>query len=495
MNIADALRQSAERYPDRPAIEDGSQTITFRLLDEQVEAMTAGLQDTGVQRGDLVGLMLTDSIDHLVLIFAIARLGARMISFASGMPIPEVRSTLGSLTLQLAVTQDGDPHLGDVRTLSLASLGMTAADSPRIEVRPAPGDNALFIYEQSSGTTGVPKLIPANHTQYDWWGHLHVKHLGWIQEDRYYALISLQFAFGRLLAVTALRHGLTVVLESSKTPRPVVSAIQRKRITLCYLTPAHLRAFFKLAEPSQVLFPHLRRLVCSTSPLSPRDRQTARDTITPNFYETFGTNETGTLAVAAPADHIAAPETVGRIIESVDAEIIDQQARPVAPGEVGLIRFRNPVLPIEYSSNAEATAKHYRDGWFYPGDLACLDQDGRLFLKGRADDVINNQGTKFYPAEIENVMMAHPAIAEIAVIGWRTESLGEVPVGFVVLRDKTVTTDELFQFCLANLSSYKVPRRILLLQELPRNAMGKVVKRQLAVILKERDAATKGQAS
>ena len=224
-------------------------------------------------------------------------------------------------------------------------------------------------------------------------------------------------------------------------------------------------------------------MVVGSAPVTSEQRLLARERLAANLIEVLGSNEAGHLASAHPADQDAYPEAVGRVAEGVDAEIVDAEDRPLPPGEVGLVRFRAPGIATDYLDNPEATARAFRDGWFYPGDLAALNAERYLFLKGRADDVINNAGAKFYPIEVENALLAHPEVEEAAAFAWPDERGGEVAVTVAVTRSP-VERDDLSAFCAQRIARYKVPRMIMFAPEMPKNPAGKILKAELMEIFR-----------
>ena len=164
--------------------------------------------------------------------------------------------------------------------------------------------------------------------------------------------------------------------------------------------------------------------------------------------------------------------------------MLGEDGRVLPPGEVGLVGFRGEGLPSEYVGNEEATQRAFRDGWYYPGDLAAIDGDGFIFFKGRADDVINYEGVKFYPIEVERALLAHPAVAEAAVFGWPHSRRGEVAVAFVVAT-ASLTVPELQEFCCRHIAAYKVPAWIGFVEKMPKNSAGKIMKARLKETFRE----------
>jgi acyl-CoA synthetase (AMP-forming)/AMP-acid ligase II len=194
--------------------------------------------------------------------------------------------------------------------------------------------------------------------------------------------------------------------------------------------------------------------------------------------EIYGTNETNTLAMATPDDQDRYPDSNGRLVAGIEAQVVDESGSFLRFGEIGQIRVRGRYFPCEYSGNPEATARHFRDGWFYPGDLATMNEEGYVFLKGRIDDVINNAGAKYFPAEVEAVLLAHPSVVDAAVIGGPHTQFGEVSVAYVV-RSANLTPKELYKFCEGKIAMYKAPAWVFFLEALPRVATGKPDKKKL----------------
>lgn len=177
-------------------------------------------------------------------------------------------------------------------------------------------------------------------------------------------------------------------------------------------------------------------------------------------------------------DHEKYPDSVGRPLDGIEAQVVDDDGRPLPAMEIGEIGFRTPRFPTKYHGNPEATARHFRDGWFYPGDFAAINEDGYIFLMGRTDDAISYLGENFYPIETERVLRSHSAALDAAVFAIMHPAYGEQPVAAVVASE-FVATDTLDRLCRENLASHKRPRWIELVPELPRNVAGKVVKSKL----------------
>ncbi|MBT6857511.1 MAG: long-chain fatty acid--CoA ligase, partial [Rhodospirillaceae bacterium] len=254
--------------------------------------------------------------------------------------------------------------------------------------------------------------------------------------------------------------------------------VQDGRITYLKLTPAHLGPLLDHAAGKGLLFPDLRLLSVTTAPVTAEQRGLARERLCANTVELFGTNETGVLMRASPVDQDAYPGALGRAVDGVEAGIVDADDAPVPTGEIGQLRFRGPGFVTNYLNAPEAAIAAFQDGWFYPGDLASMNGEGTVFYKGRADDMINNAGVKFYPIEVEAVLLSHPDITEAAVFGWPFPPHGEAAVACLVA-NRALSERELRRFCAKLIANHKIPHRFLVVPELPKNQMGKIQKTRL----------------
>jgi acyl-CoA synthetase (AMP-forming)/AMP-acid ligase II len=204
--------------------------------------------------------------------------------------------------------------------------------------------------------------------------------------------------------------------------------------------------------------------------------------VTPNLANLYATTEAGVVTQLEPNDSAGKAGSVGRPAYLVDVQIADDMHRILAAGEVGRIRYRSLAVPDGFYQNAEETAKAFHDGWYYPGDLAKLDEDGYLYLVGRGKDIITRGGINIHPADIESVLTAHASVVDASVVGWPGGEMGEEVAAFVVVK-QDVREAQLIEHCREKLASYKVPKRVFFLDKMPRNEGGKLLKAKLAELL------------
>jgi acyl-coenzyme A synthetase/AMP-(fatty) acid ligase len=218
-------------------------------------------------------------------------------------------------------------------------------------------------------------------------------------------------------------------------------------------------------------------MFCSGAPLHAGEKRQAARMLTPNFHERYGTAETLAISVLRPEDFADRADSVGQPHSLAEIEIVDENDRPLPSGAAGRLRIRGPGLGSPLPGQAGET--NFRNGWYYPGEIARLDEAGYIFLQGRTSDVIMRNGAKIYPAEVEGALTEHPGVIEAAVLGHRDAGNEEAVIAFVVRRG-TLAAGELLAHCRVRLTPNKVPRQIHFVDQLPKNTAGKIDKAALA---------------
>ena len=490
VNLAAVLDIHAARQPDHPAIVDGEVTLSYREFNAAVARAAANLVGAGIRQGDLVGVSLPDSAAYLVVQFALARCGAIFFAVEAELPAAERQHTAAMLNMKAIIADD--PRLHDMG-LAFIEPKVTNA-KPRRALDPAMfEDSHPLVATQSSGTTGKPKTLIWTHEQMAIQARRHQDCLGWTTEDRYLALVKMGYFWERELCYVLLGLGATIVIPPPSDVARLIRIVERDRISILALTPAHLVPLLAHDAHAYPLFPRLKTLLVGSAPLPHERRLAVRRQLTPNFYEQLGANEVGLLVLGTPENQDARPAAIGRIASGVEAKIVDTAGKPLPPGEIGLVGFKADGFPTSYIDAPEATKRHFHEGWFYPGDLAAIDADGFFLFKGRADDVINSAGVKFYPIEVEKALMTHPAVAHVAVFGWPDERVGEVAVACVV-KSGAVDVAELRAHCRSHLAPHKIPKWITFVAEMPMTSTGKIIKRKLQEVFAEHLARIAGKA-
>ncbi len=482
MNVTAAIHMHARLRPRAPAVITPSRALTFAQLDAAIWRAAARFKAEGLAAGQVVAVDIADSVKHLIVALALGRIGVAHLANFHGHDAAVLAPLMARVnavrTISEAEVQDDEVLFGPAQ-LTLDSIGVMAAEMRQHASMP-------WLYVALSGTTGRPKIISITHRMSLQRGRRVAAGVPVLASDRHMPLSELAFFSSTERAIGALNVGGCVVLADGLDLGRKLEFIRRNRVTRISCAAVHLHWLWKLGEKQkEMLLPQLRVLEVLGSTVTEQLRRRVKEKVSRNLYVNYAMTESGTVTVAPP--EMEMPETVGTALPGVRLQIVDAADQPLPHGEVGIIRIRAPGAIDRYFDDAEATAKAFRGGWFYPGDLGVLTGDEQLIFKGRADDMMIFDGINIYPAEIEAALAAHEAVGEAAAFPLKSEIHQDVPVAAVTLR-APVPEAELLAFCRARLGS-RAPQKIIVVDEFPRNPAGKILKRELADLLKRKLAA------
>ncbi len=489
---------AAARCPDRPGLIDELGTLTWRELDERVNAFAAALQGLPSGQPKVVGIMCRNHRGFVEAVVAVNRIGSDVVllntSFA-GPALADVvnREGVDAVVYDEEFTEIVDRALADkpdaTRILAWASDGQQGATVERLIAdhagqRPHRTGRKGRMILLTSGTTGTPK--GANQTG----GNAGVGTLKaildrtpWRAEETVVIVAPMFHAWGFSQLIFAASMACTVVTRRKFDPEATLDLIDRHRATGLAVVPVMFDRIMEL--PAEVRNRYrcksLRFAAASGSRMRPDVVIAFMDQFGDVIYNNYNATEAGMIATATPADLRAAPDTAGRPAGGTEIRILDGEFNELPTGEVGTIYVRNDTQFEGYTSG---TTKDFHAGFMSSGDVGYLDAAGRLFVVGRDDEMIVSGGENVYPIEVEKTLAAHPEVAEAAVIGVDDEQYGQRLAAFVVLvpgssPDKAATVEVLKQHVRENLANYKVPREITVLDELPRGSTGKVLRNEL----------------
>ncbi len=482
MNLAEALEIHARATPDRAAVIHGGHSISHGEFAAQVRTMAAALVAEGFEPGVLVGVCLKDTSQHLVLIYALARIGAVMLPMDWRWTDGEKRRLVQHFQPAALFEEDDAPALDDAPQRRIGTLRIGDGDAAAGAI--ATGSELPLLLSLSSGTTGRPKGPRITHQQMlrRFWTHW--INLGLNSNDRYLSATPLFFGAGRTFAMSVLFSGGTVVLFPPPfQPEALCAEIERAKATSLFLVPAQLRKLLELPVHQVAPMRRLSLLLSSGSPLDPAERHAIRERLCGNFIEYYASTEGGGISISNAETQALHDSSVGRPVFAVEVEVVDDNDAVLPPGRVGRLRYRGPAVATGYFIDDDSAETAFKDGWFYPGDLAEINAQGYIFLRGRAKDMILRGGINIYPAEVEAILRSHPAVIEAAAVGRPSPTMGEEVAAFVTLRSPA-GEGELIAWCKTQLAPYKVPREIFAIDELPKNSSGKVLKNELVARLR-----------
>lgn len=479
LNVADAISHWASQKPDEAAVVEDGRRISFAAFDGAVWRACAEWRQAGISPGRIVGISLPNSVLYLVAFYGLARLGATVLP----LPIDEPADYRAELVRRFgAMAVIGDAAGTAVPSLQPARHWLEAPPvPPDPTLRVDGGDGGLKI-AFSSGTTGRPKAVLRTHRASLEIDRHRRQAVPQFPEDVFVALLDMGTSYGLRPCLRTLDVGGTVVIaQKGIGAADFVALVESSAATQLALTPFHAMAMMAEVRRPSPMLRSVRELVISTANCPHGLRQEIRRRLTPGLIVSYGSNEVNVLAVADGQLQDGFPDCVGRCVPGIEVEAVDDDESPVPPGTMGVLRFRAPWFPSGYMDDEAASRKAFRAGWFYPGDTGVLGPDKVIHLKGRVDDVINFDGVKIAPLDIEAVLLAHPAVVEAAAFPMPSRIHQQVPVAAVTVRTAT-STEELLAFARGRLGT-RGPAQVVVLPTLPKNKMGKVLKNELVRLL------------
>ncbi|GAA1759641.1 fatty acyl-CoA synthetase [Streptomonospora arabica] len=494
------LHRTAARSPNRVALRFGDREWTFAELDRGVTRVAAWLLGLGLTRGDRVAAYGHNSDAYLLAFLGCARAGL--------VHVP-VNQNLGGAELSYLLSQSGsivvlaDPRLAgrveEVRSQIPARevLALRGAEESVLEVARDPdapaevftdvGDTDLVQLLYTSGTTSAPKGAMMTHRAlvHEYLSCLHALDIS--EGDRMlHALPLYHSAQMHVFLMPALAAGAYSEVVETPEPADLLRRIEENGITSFFAAPTVWAALSNHADFATRDLSGLAKAYYGAAimPVPVLERIRKRHPGI-GFYNCFGQSEIGPLAtVLRPEEHVEGRmDSCGRPVLFVEARLVDEQGADVAPGERGEVVYRSPQLCVGYWDKPEEAKEAFRDGWFRSGDIARRDSEGFFTIVDRVKDVINTGGVLVAPREVEDVLYQHPSVAETAVIAVPHSEWGEAVTAVAVLKGPA-TEDELIAFVRERLAGFKTPKRVHLVDDLPRNASGKLLKR----VLRERFA-------
>jgi len=485
----------ALREPDRVGIVDERGSLTFGELHERSDALARSLRRRGVGEGDAVALMCRNHRGFVEATIAVAKLGADVLYLNTAFAGPQLVDVLErerptvvihdeEFTELLAGAEAGTRVLAwtdsadlpdDV--LSVDGLIDSVSDDAPGDLEPPTRHGRIIIL--TSGTTGTPKGAPRHEAGIDAAISLLSRmplRYGW----RTHIAAPLFHTWGFAHLALAMLLGSTVVLRRRFDPEEALRLTAAEECDSLVVIPVMLQRILGLPEDVLASYdlPRLKVVAASGSALPGDLALDWMDHFGDNLYNIYGSTEVAYASIATPEDLREAPSSAGRPPWATVVRILDQDDREVAPGEPGRIFVGNNLLFEGYTGGGH---KEVVDGLMSTGDLGRFGADGRLYVEGRDDEMIVSGGENVFPREVEDCLARHEAVVEVAAVGVDDEEYGRRLLAYVVLRDGASTTqDDLKDWVRQNLARYKVPREIVMLDELPRNATGKVLKRELA---------------
>ncbi len=508
MNTTEFLALPSLIVPERAATVFEGRRTSFAELQERVNRLANGLADLGVGAGDRVAAIQVNCPEHIEVYFAAAKLDAIYVPLNFRVRANELEFMLDDCEPKVLLAGERYAEMVQFAGKSVQTLiglehsndsfldyeGLLAGASDEERFPEADEDDTTIIMF-TSGTTGVPKGVMLSHNSFSSYILANVAPVDPDVDESNILTVPLYHIAGIQSMMSAIYGGRTIVIQRQFEPADWMRLVQEERANRAMMVPTMLKMLLDHEDFSQYDLSSLEVITYGAAPMPVEVIKEAIQKLPgTRFINAFGQTETAsTITMLPPEAHDitgGSPEemeiklkrlsSIGKPLDDVEVRIVDEDGNDAHQGNVGEIIARGQRLMKGYWNREDATRETLRNGWLYTGDLGYFDDEGYIFLAGRAKDFIKRAGEMISPEEVEQILQSHPAVDEAAIIGVPDVYWGERVMAVVVTRSgQEVTGDELIEYCHQRLASYKRPESVVFISELPRNPMGKVVKRQL----------------
>jgi acyl-CoA synthetase (AMP-forming)/AMP-acid ligase II len=513
MNTTEFLTITSAICPDKEAIVFEGKRYTFAQLGERTNRLGSALMGIGVQKDESVATLMVNCNYCIETYFAVAKMGGVFVPLnfrAKGNELTYMLNTAEATTVfvgerYLELVESIKPNLTTMKhfiSLDKPHQGMLfyndllKSGSPD-DIFTDISDDDMTILMYTAGTTGFPKGVMLTHKSFTVYVLDNVTPPDTETVEKNILTVPLYHVAGIQAMMAAVYGGRTLVIERQFEPTEWMGLVQQEKASRAMMVPTMLKQLIDHPKFKDYDLSSLRVITYGAAPMPLEVIKKAINVFPKvSFINAFGQTETAsTITSLSPEDHVITGATeaerekklkrlasIGKPMADVEMKIIDESGKELPLGEVGEIVARGPRVMTGYWKDEEKTKKTIdKDGWVHTGDMGYRDEDGYFFLAGRATDLIIRGGENISPEEVENIIFAHPKIDDVAVIGVPDEDWGEVPKAICVVKEgcEDCTPEEVMEYCRQNLASYKRPRSVIFVKELPRSSVGKVLKRVL----------------
>ena len=491
------VRHWAAERPDNIVLEQGDDAISFSEFEERSRKIIAMLASHGVGKGDRIAWLGKNSRHYFELFYSAARVGAVMVPIGWRLAAPEIAYILGDTGAKLLLLGEGFEEMAakacgkmddppEILSTPAALAEIDAA--PAADFTPAgPDDAVLQLY--TSGTTGNPKgAVLTNRNLFSLRVPSKEEGQPWsFFDDDEAILVCMPCAHigGTGLGIMAMGAGIRAIVQEEFTPDGVLDAFEQG-ITRLFIVPAALQMVVQHPRAKTTDMSAVKYVMYGAAPI-PLDllREAVRTIPEAGFMQCYGMTETtGTIAALPPEDHSLEGnqrmKSAGKAVPGAELKVIGEDGEELPRGEVGELICKSPSNMAGYWNLPDATRSSLRDGWMHTGDAAYMDEDGYVFIQDRIKDMIISGGENVYPAQVESAIYGHPAIAEVAVIGVPDETWGEAVKACIVAKPgEEMDEASIIEWTRERLAGFKVPKSIDVIDVMPRNASGKILRKDL----------------
>ncbi len=483
------LANRAFLTPDRIAIKTDEESITFGELHTKTLSFARKLSNLDVSNGDMVAVLMRNSIEMVVAIHALKYIGVTTVLLNTRLTSHELLWQLEDSKPKTVLTEGffSERFEAIKEKIEWATLHtleeIKQADEKDFDFVSTFKLDSVDTIMYTSGTTGKPKGVLQTFGNH-WWSAIgSALNLGLHEKDTWLSSVPLFHISGLSILMRSVIYGITVVLHETFNAEEVNKSILKNKVTIISVVSTMLSQMIDDLGVNK--YPNSLRCVLLGGGPAPKPLlEVCKEKLIP-VYQTYGMTETSSQIVTlSPEYSLEKLGSAGKPLFPVQIKVVSD-GKEVLPNQSGEIVVKGPNVTKGYLNRVDATAESIRNGWLYSGDIGYLDSDGFLYILDRRSDLIVSGGENVYPAEIESVLLSHPSIKEAGVTGINDSIWGQVPCAFIKLENQTsLTLEEVQTFCQERLAKYKIPKQVFFVKELPRNASNKLMRKRLLDLLK-----------
>ncbi|MBT2644399.1 o-succinylbenzoate--CoA ligase [Bacillus sp. ISL-41] len=475
------LKKRAELSPDREALIFEGKTYTFKQVFEKAKAYAGKLDALDLQTGETAAVLFSNQAESVFILYALQMAGIRAVILNNRLTPEELSWQLDDSEAKVLVYEHRfDDKVSEINSdiRKISSDEWSQLQEKTVSILEEYDMNSVTTLMYTSGTTGNPKGVMQTYGNHWWSANASALNLGLHGHDKWLCTVPIFHISGYSILMRSQIYGMPVVLHSFFNEKKVIKDIERYNITIMSVVSTMLRQI--LEELGTGRLPEsFRCMLLGGGPAPLPLLESCLEKEIPVF-QTYGMTETSSqFATLSPEYSIERLGSAGKALFPNQIRIVDGDGQEVPSGAEGEIVVKGPNVTIGYLNRPDETADKIRERWLHTGDIGYIDGDGFLYVLDRRSDLIISGGENIYPAEIEGILLSHPGVADAGVIGAQDEKWGQVPVAFIVKSDPGVSEDVLLALCEAKLAKYKLPKRIYFVDNLPRNAAKKLLRRKL----------------
>mgnify|MGYP006291115551 CR=1 FL=1 len=497
MLIGDIISKTATEKGDKTAAVLNDQSISYNQLEKESNQLAHGLIDLGIKPADMVSIMLPNSIEFLISYLGVIKSGATMVPLNISFKKAAVEYILNNSEAKVVITSKQFIDL--IKSCNLEHLqkiilvdGENSADYLSLSELEENEDSlpelqnideeytAACLY--TSGTTGEPKGAMLSHHNLIFDTKKTIEHLKVDDSDRYICVLPMFHAFAETVCMLMpMFLGAEIVIIDRFLPEKVLKTIQERNVTFFAGVPTMYSALLNVKNKDDYDLSHLNLCISGGAAMPQQTMEDFENQFNVKILEGNGPTEASPVAYVNPVDGERKSGSVGLPIPETEVKIVDDNDNELSTGEIGEIVVKGEHIMKGYFKKPEQTEKTLKGGWLHTGDLGKMDEDGYVYIVDRKKDMINVGGMNVYPREIEEQLYKHPKIKAAAVVATKDELRGEIPKAVIVLKEgETADEREIKKYCMKHFANYKIPKLVDFIDELPKNATGKIDKKSLS---------------